>query len=77
MRLNENFEKKKNRYDLTELSDNFETPRSKFKGVKEPSKVIDSKKSIKFKVVGENKKSKISNCSRQSISQVVLGSSMK
>lgn len=67
----DNFQKKKNKFDFTELSDNFQTPKSKYKAMRE-SKINESKKSIKFKVVGENKKSKISTGSIQSINQLIV-----
>lgn len=67
----DDFGKKKSKFDLAELSDNFETPKSKYKTLRE-SKINDSKKSIKFKVVGENRKSKVSIVSKQSINQLLV-----
>lgn len=67
----DDFGKKKSKFDFAELSDNFETPKSKYKTLKE-SKINDSKKSIKFKVVGDNRKSKISIGSKQSINQLMV-----
>lgn len=74
--ISDKFEKKKNKFDLIELSDNFETPKSKYKAIRE-AKINESKNSIKFKVVGENRKSKISGSSKQSMNQLIVEKNTK
>ena len=61
-----NFEKKKINFDAVDISDNFETPKSKYKIMREQAnKEVKQKSGIKFYPLGNNRKSKMSSGSRE------------